>query len=234
MLSRSHCLGTIGYLGGLMTLPELFCWSWGQMLAFNAEHLLQPGESIHYTRARMSLHQTARNWLVQERRGDWLLMLDTDHTFPPDLCLTMLTLMKRYQTPVLTGIYRHKTLPHHPMLWAWQTGQDGLVPIAEYDPTIPCFQVDAAGGGCLMIHGSVLEKCARELPEEEPFTHRGKYGEDFSFFHRCKQLGIPVFATPLAETTHLTLKPITAEDYIEDWWGATEEVPLGVPAIRET
>ncbi len=219
MLDRLRCLGSCGYLGGIPSVPEPFCWSWGAMREFNTEFLCQQGEMIHYTRATFSLHSSARNFLVRELRGDWLWMTDTDHLFEPDIVFKMVKLQQQYQLPVLTAIYRHKALPHHPMLWAWDEADQGFMPFMEYDTTVPCFQVDAAGGGCLLIHRSAIEKLERLCqPPEELFDHSGKWGEDLSFFRRCKQAGIPVYATSLAETIHLMTRGITDEDYVKDWW----------------
>jgi hypothetical protein len=63
------------------------------------------------------------------------------------------------------------------------------------------------------------------LPGEEPFEHRGRYGEDMSFFLRCREVGIPVYATPCVETIHLMPRGITDEDY-RPGWTPSEEVVL--------
>ena len=165
-------------------------------------------------------------------RGDWLWMTDTDHSFEPDIVYKMVHLMQQYRVPILSGIYRHKALPHHPMLWHWSEREQGLVPLAEYDATAPLFQVDAAGAGCLLIHRQVFTCLSEVFPEEEPFEHRGKYGEDFSFFLRCKEAGILAYATPLVETIHLRPHGIQAEDYRPGWF-PVEEVERAVPVARE-
>jgi len=152
-------------------------------------------------------------------RGDWIWMTDTDHVMEPDVVFKMVKLQEQYQLPVLTAIYRHKALPHHPMLWVWNEQEQGFVSLVEYDKTVPCFQVDAAGGGCLLVHRTAIEKLERMcVPPEEIFDHHRKWGEDMSFFLRCRNAGIPVYATPLAETTHLMTRGITEEDYVEGWW----------------
>ena len=219
MLDRLRCLGTCSYLGGIPSVPEAFCWSWGALREFNAEFLCGQGETIHYTRATFSLHSSARNFLVSDMRGDWIWMTDTDHVMEPDVVFKMVKLQEQYQLPVLTAIYRHKALPHHPMLWVWNEQEQGFVSLVEYDKTVPCFQVDAAGGGCLLVHRTAIEKLERMcVPPEEIFDHHRKWGEDMSFFLRCRNAGIPVYATPLAETTHLMTRGITEEDYVEGWW----------------
>lgn len=222
-----RCLGSVGYLGGLLTVPEEFCWSWGQLRELNREYLCGPNEMIHYMRARMSYHAGARNWLAEQMRGEWLLMLDTDHIFTPDILLKMLTLMQQYQVPILSGIYRHKALPHAPVLYMVDEAQAGFRSIVEYDTTVPLFQIGAAGGGCLLIHRNVFVRLRQQSPEP-PFQPIGAKGEDMSFFWRCHQAGIPAYATPQVEAHHLMLRAITTDDYVPEWQ-SSEAVAVAVP-----
>jgi len=201
-----------------MTVPEDFCWTWGALREFNTEFLCQPGEVIHYTRSKMSLHAGARNFLGEARRGQWLFMVDTDVMLEPDALYKMLALMHKYQTPVLTGVVRHKALPHHPLLWHWSETDDGFIPIVEYDKNVQVFRVDAMGAGCLLIANTVFDRLAQAFPDEGPFDHIGKYGEDFSFALRCKKLSIPIYATPLVEAIHLMVRGVTESEYMPDWW----------------
>jgi len=211
-----------------MTVPEEFCWTWGEFREFNAAVLCEPNQIIHYTRSKMSLHAGARNFLAKERRGNWLFMADADVMLEPDTLFKMLTLQKKYHLPVLTGIVRHKALPHHPLLWLWSVERDGFVPIVEHDPSVQVFKIDATGGGCLLIASEVLDQLAWSFPNEEPFDHIGRYSEDLSFCLRLRRLGISLYATPCVQATHLMVRGITDDDYVEGWWEAqTLEVACG-------
>src|SRR5262245_39165467 len=165
MIDTVNCIGTCAYLGGVWAVPEDFCWAWGAMREFNRDYLTGQQEMIHYTRAKFSLHSSARSWLATEMRGDWLFMTDTDHIFEPDVVYKLVTLMERHQLPVLSGIYRHKALPHHPMLWQWSDTEGGFCPLESVDMTVPLFQIDAAGAGCLLIHRRVFQKLAQAFPD---------------------------------------------------------------------
>lgn len=218
-----HCIGTIGYLGGV-TPHEEFCWSWGEMLAFNTQFLCGPGKRIHYTRARMSLHAGARNYLANFMIGDWVLMLDTDQRFVPETAMRMLQIQQRHQVPVLTGLQRHKVPPYHPLWWSWQEDQNGFVPFLEYDPNVQIMQIDACGGGCLLIQREVLQAMRQAFPDEEPFDHIGRYSEDFSFALRCRALNIPLYATPQVHAIHLRTTGVEDDDYIPGWFGEESQV----------
>ncbi len=230
MLNRVQCKGTVAYLGGLLAVPEPFCWDWGQMREFNTAFMCGPDESLYYTRTTFSLHAHARNDLAQQMLGDWVWMTDTDHRFEPDVVFKMVQLMEQYKTPVLSGVYRHKVLPFHPNLYVWNDNDGGgFVPLIEYDSSVPCFRVDAAGGGCLLVHRSVFARLKKAYPDTGPFNHIGHYGEDLSFFLRCREQGIPVYATPHVETTHLRLHGITEHDYVPAWWGESQDITVLVP-----
>src|SRR5262245_49717955 len=113
MIGRK-AIGTVGYLGGLMSVPEEFNWAWGQMIQYNSEYLAESNEYVHMARAKVSYHAAARNSLVDQMLGDWLLQLDTDHKFDPDMLARMLFQMDRHQVDVLTAVYVSKSYPHFP------------------------------------------------------------------------------------------------------------------------
>lgn len=233
MYHRIKMLGTAAYLGGLLAVPEEFCWAWSALREFTSNFLPQESEAVYYLRARFSLHAHARNQLVDDMQGDWLWMTDTDHTFPPHTLYQMVKMMQQYNTPVLSGIYRHKVPPFHPMLWVWSDVGDppGFSPVVEHAKDVPVFQVDAVGAGCLLIHRSVFEALAKAFPGEGPFDHIGKYGEDFSFCLRCRQAKIPIFATPLVESTHMRMQHLTEEVYIPEWFNPDTQADVPVAAV---
>ena len=216
MLIQTKTIGSVAYLGGLMAVPEVFTWSWSQMQEFNSEFLVSPGESIFYNRSTISLHYEARNRLVAHMRGDWLVMLDTDITFDPDLIARLLHRATKDDLDVLTGLYQYKTEPHSPVLYKLNE-QEYLEPVGAWkapDDGQPFFylNVDAAGGGCLFVRRRVFERIDKEL-KERPFDQLPGMGEDFSFFARLRKLGIKIVCDPSIQVHHLLVHPLTMADY---------------------
>jgi hypothetical protein len=210
-------IGTIAYLGGLPALLEAFCWSWGQLIQFNTEYLCGTGQYVHYDKATVSLHHYARNSLVQRFLGDWLLMLDTDHAFEPDLAVRLVTLLedpisRAHNVGVITGIYCHRAGPRSPVLYQWNAEGTGLQPIGAWDPGANLLQVGSAGGGALLVRRWVYERITREL-EVEPFELHKPFGEDHSFFYRLRQLGIPAYAAMHVESQHLEVRTFGLDDF---------------------
>lgn len=213
MLYGKRILGTVAYMGGVMTIPERFTWSWGQMVQWNSEYFCNPGEIVWYDRATMSYHSAARNSIVDKMRGDWLLMLDTDHSFEPDICARMLNIMDDADIDVLTGIYQYKNPPYAPVVYR-KVG-DGFATVGDWSDGLTAFEIGSAGGGCLLVRKHVYDRIRDEL-DEGPFDIDHPYSEDHSFFRRLDKLGIKAYCTPKIQCHHLEVREIGLEDYDRD------------------
>lgn len=207
-------LGTVGYMGGVLAVPEPFCWSLAQLVQFTNEYVCGPGEIVHLARSRVSFHSHARAELVQQARGDWLLMLDTDHQFEPDLLARLLRAMDAHDAQVVVGLYRDRAEPHAPVLY--RRHPSGLFcQVGDFDPPDQPLWVDSAGAGCLLCRRAVFARIEAELGER-PFDQTGALSEDHSFFKRLAQLDVPVLCDPRIECHHLYQKPVTAADFDPD------------------
>lgn len=214
MLLKNRPIGTIAYLGGQPALLEEFTFSLAQMIQFNTEALCGPGEYVHLDRTKASFHSFARNQLAEHMLGDWLLMLDTDHQFAPDLCLRLLDRLNVCEADVIVGLYQHRQWPHAPVLYL-KNAEQLYAPIGAWGgdgAPADVFTVDSAGAGCLLVRRRVFDRIRDEL-HEGPFDIRPPFGEDHSFAKRCEQLGIPIVCDPRIECHHLQVRPISMADY---------------------
>lgn len=221
MLSSKKCIGTVAYLGGLPANLEAFTWSMVNLVSFSHEYVCGPGQTIHWDRTTHSFHTVARNDLVKSMRGDWLLMLDTDHQFEPDLLARLLNRMNQLEADVIVGAYQHRAPPFGPTMWMF-TDDEGTPKQLAHWPQVggkdgtEAIQVDVAGAGCLLVKRRVFRRITEELGEE-PFSvreYKGTVGEDFAFFRRLHKLGIVTICDPRIECHHLYVKPLSIEkDY---------------------
>lgn len=211
MLLAKRPIGTVAYLGGLMAVPEEFCWSFCQMVQFNNEYLCQPSEFVHLIRAKTSYHVSARNNLVERYMGDWLLMFDTDHAFEPDICVRLVSAMQQFDLDVVTALYHYKVPPYLPVLYHWEEGMNSFTPLAAWPAEADLIEAGCAGAGSLLVRRRVFDRIRTEL-KENPFDIIPPLSEDFSFFRRLHKLGIKMHCVPAIESYHLTVRQITSAD----------------------
>lgn len=210
MLIGSNIIGTVGYMGGVMSLPTPFVHSWQQMIEYNYEHLLNPGELIKYDRATVSYHSFARNSLVDNMYGDWLLQLDTDITFEPDLLGRMLNKMYKFDVDVLVGMYLYKSPPHAPVMYNYDPVKKEKQVLGDWQQDADLIPIKGAGAGCLLVRRRVFDKI--RATGQGPFDIYIKDGaplsEDHSFFERLWDLKIRAYWPPDIYVKHLTYKEL--------------------------
>lgn len=212
-MNYNKAIGTVSRM--YSTAPgEYFLDSWEKLILYNREFLETEGY-IHYNKASVSYHELGRSEIVNDMRGDWIFMLDTDHMFAPDLLDRMLFLMEKEKLEVLSGTYQYKRPPHGIVanLWTSPSKEDkGLTPILDWDRKAPLIQIGACGGGVLLVKRSVFSKINEA--GFSPFAKVEGLSEDYSFCYRCKQLDIPVFLAPQIQSHHVINNPLFIQDYM--------------------
>lgn len=218
-----HPVGTVGYVGTPIN-PEEFTWSLVQLVQFCYEYMLPPGTHLHVDRSVVSGQAGARNELVKKMQGDWLLQIDTDHTFDPDLVMRMIQLFEGQKLDVLTGLYHFKQQPYNPVLFQHVGKEYRAVVNWDHKEDVRLLPISAAGGGCLLVRRSVFDRIRKETGAM-PFDPCPPYTtDDFNFFERCRRLGIKCWCAPQIEMKHLMWKSIGSGDYNPAPYEATATV----------
>jgi hypothetical protein len=144
--------------------------------------------------------------------SDWLLMLDSDMTFDPDLVEQLVAHAHPERVPILGGLCFAGGRSHRmfPTIYREVESEDGVTvaPVMDY-PRDRLLKVGATGGACLLIHRQVLVAMAHPYPKgfgtladgrKNPYPWfvegltgaRGEpLGEDVSFCRKARMLGIP-------------------------------------------
>lgn len=190
------------------------------------DHMLQFGilPGFIERRARSQHVWRARNELVEGfllTDCDYLLFVDSDMGIPANTIERMLSVAHVDQRPIVaalcfgqreTGFNEYDystTFDTVPTVYMWNVEDDEVVSFstaAEY-PRDAVIELDATGGACVMIHRGVLEKMRAEFGDHwfTPMPHPrsgGQFGEDTSFFLRCRQLAVPVHLDTSIKTSH--------------------------------
>lgn len=190
------------------------------------EHMLQYGMLPGFLerRARSQHVHRARNEIVAGFLAtdcDYLLFVDADMGIPKNAIERLLAVAHSTERPIVAGLCFAQrdtgfdedtystTFDVVPTVQLWNE-EDGEVVsfsiVADY-PRDAVVQIDATGGACVLIHRGALEKMRAEFGDHwfTPLTNPrsgGPFGEDTSFFLRCRQLGVPVHMDTSVKTSH--------------------------------
>lgn len=205
------------------TVSTQFTHSLAPMLIYSQHTLCGKHEYIHYHWARASYHELGRTELVDNAVGEWLISLDTDHQFTPDLLDRLLFYKNREKAKVISGVYTYKNPPYAPVANMWGEN-DSVVPLAAWDPKLDVIRVGPVGGGCLLVDLPVFTRIKREL-REAPFHIIQGLSEDYSFCKRLKKLDIPVHLALKVESHHLAPRNVLhISDYVDQFRPAFENM----------
>lgn len=254
MIITRKPIGSIAYCGRGPHWDD-FLWAWSQLVQFTFENLEifcdRSCQTVHVLHGAKSGQYFTRNWISEAMLGDWVLSVDTDHTFEPDLLYRMLRVFNNPQFPVdvLVGLYQYRGEPYNPVLYNWDEQAQRYQHIIHHATTEPLqiVRVDAAGCGHMMVRRRVYDRI-REETGDKPFNpfdftdaqtgQRTQWGEDFSFFERLRQLRIPVWCCPDIRSFHLRTKETTMDEFDEKLVQVLPPIkvdggPLMQPAVPE-
>ncbi len=191
------------------------------------EHMLQFGVLPGFIerRARSQHVHRARNEIVQgflDSGCDYLFFVDADMGIPKNAIERLMSVAHADERPIVAGLCFAQrdtgfseddystTFDIIPTVQVWNVEDDDEVLsfsiVTDYPRDTVC-EIDATGGACVLIHRGVLEKMRSEFGDHwfTPITNRltgGPFGEDTSFFLRCRRLAIPVHMDTSVKTSH--------------------------------
>jgi hypothetical protein len=226
-MSGGVCLSWID--GGLCS--GWFMASVTNMLTLDARldrHIIgDKGDQIHL-QSSPRIHE-ARNQMVDhfaalEQQPEWLLMIDADMTFEPDLVYKMLAVAHPERVPIVGALCFgggrvHEPFPTIYRLLEEKVGERSYYSLDKvYDyPRDTLVSVGATGAACLLVHRqvfAVMKKHYGTLPDgslnPSPWFAEGitglkgeGWGEDTVFCLRAKSLGIPVHVDTRIKVGHV-------------------------------
>lgn len=146
-----------------------------------------------------SLVYTSRNELAKfaiKNEVDYVLWLDSDMVFNPDLMERMIETMQEQDVDMLTGLYFRRTAPYTPVLFdklaPRRTGWD-FTDFREL-PEKGLFEVGGCGFGCVCMSTEVL--ISVQGKHGYLFHPMNNGGEDVSFCWRVRDCGYKIMCDP--------------------------------------
>ncbi len=132
-------------------------------------------------KARNNIH---RKYYHNGGKVPYLMMLDSDILFPPDLVDTLMA----HHLPIVGGWYKDKNATdHHPVVYDYEKDENGITYWKHRDkPGTGLERVDGMGAGCWLMTREVAEVLG-----EEPYETFGG-GEDMKLCRKLMELNIPL------------------------------------------
>lgn len=176
---------------------------------------------------------TARNKQVSgfldDSDADWLLIVDSDMTFPPDALETLIVNADPVEAPIVGGLCfgvrdDSRGLEYWPTMYQFDVVDDELLSyrIKSWEPD-SMFPVHATGAAFILIHRTVLESMRVKFAERAPWiwfeeqNHNGRpWGEDMTFCLRAIQCGFPIYVHTGVHIGHMKTRKVTVDTY-NDW-----------------
>lgn len=170
--------------------------------------------------------------------SEWLLMLDTDMTFPGTLLEQLMSVADPVQVPIVGGLCFTGGTDHAPKPTIYRQVVMNKGEANEYITAAPVFdyprdalvKVGATGAACLLMHRSALgamKNRFEKLPDGRinpyPWFAEGlmgpngeAWGEDVAFCLRAGSMGIPVHVLTSCRLGHI--KPVQIDEvYFDNW-----------------
>jgi len=174
----------------------------------------------------------ARNEIARKLEKDWLFMMDSDVTVPPEALIRLLS----WNLPIVSGVVfqssidrpapaiyrygrraygRHYYISKVPELENFLLKQEHGNDLATIFPAKreDLIECDGVGCACILIHRSVFASI------KEPYfvLNSGKYGgEDFYFCRKAKRAGFQIYADPGVLCGHRP-KQLIGYQYFLSW-----------------
>jgi len=147
----------------------------------------------------------ARNHLVEDREGDYVLFMDSDQEFGSTIIEDLL----KHDVPIVAPIVHKKTAPYLPVIYQKAKDWDEITPNYHAYVIWPLnqpFKVDMVGTGCVLIREEVFNTVTKPY-----FQYTEKCGEDMYFFLKTEKAGYTILIDPRLPIAHITQQLI---DYL--------------------
>ena len=151
---------------------------------------------------------------------DYVLFIDSDMTFEPDLAQRLIARKKE----VITGLYVDKHENHKPLLFSILSpeneDQAAFAKRSGMDLTKDLIEIQGCGAGALLVTNNALRLL--KIHQHDWFKPFKGLGEDVSFCHRVNSIGLPdmkIYCDTTVRLGHLK----TIEYTFDDWTGVLDE-----------
>ena len=166
-----------------------------------------------------SLIYDSRNRLAEYAvriEADYILWLDSDMTFPPDVLERMMKVLDEHsEIDILTGLYCRRSAPFTPVAFdVLELNEDGVLQFENMDEVPDGLkEVAGCGFGCVLMRTDCLLDIAAKEGGGVWFSPMANVGEDCAFCMRARQEGYKIYIDPSIEFGHMGYAAVTRDFY---------------------
>jgi GT2 family glycosyltransferase len=150
----------------------------------------------------------AADYAIDTMGADWIVQLDDDATFPPDVLRRLLS----HQKDVVCALAYQRKPPH--LTCTFEVGDDGLLgkPLEGIEHT-GLRRVDVSGFHCSIIRASVFKKLRAAGIKQYYGGFDNKVGEDFAMCLNLKKIGVQMYCDTELISGHIGASIVVDEAY---------------------
>ena len=166
--------------------------------------------------------------------SDWLFFIDSDIGITLETFTKMCQVADKKDKPIISGVYfiakEHEGSLPIIMPCIFNDINENTIMYHHPLPENKIIKVDSAGMGLVLIHRNVIKQLKKKygkdafLFAEKNLSGDNFIGEDISFFRKCKEAGILVYAHTGAIAKHI--KKVSWDlDYYKLYWNNKNTPP---------
>lgn len=221
-ITVAYCHG--GQVEGLFldSMVRLGMSPFGQRLVFSSK---TGGGVLGQVGTRITRNRNALCHEFLAGPGEWMLMIDTDHTFSPEMVERLYYAADPAAAPVIGALCFGRALTGEitPTMYRMARHQDNpeelIVTVIESWTPGDIVEVHGTGAAFLLVHRTVLEAMQAVWPGTTSWFFEGatadgkEFGEDIFFCQRARRVGVTIRVHTGCEAPHLKPILVASDDY---------------------
>lgn len=182
---------------------------------------MSSGPNLNTARNKQATH------FLEETDAEWLLIVDSDMVFDPDVIVRLLEVADPEKAPVVGGLCFGETTKQDgrvvpfPTLYTYGENLVGQQVDFNAEPVERLVQVNGTGTGFLMVHHTVFEAVADKFGDRAPLVWfeemvlEGRlWSEDQMFCLRAQQAGFPIHVDMQTRIGHVKRHIVDIGSYL--------------------
>lgn len=215
-------LGTIG----IPTRDHLNAATVASIISSDLRWAIELGRPIEFVILQGNVLTWQRNEIINRMRGDWVLFIDDDMTWPPDAISRIVRTREEHDFDILGGLCFRRAHPFQPTMYMREQADRGHYNFLESWSEGEIVEVDATGMAFCLVHKRVFEmmiegpmppfgvRMAMGGPPPNFFRWEGSYGEDLRFCQEAKAAGARIHVDTSIVIGHRAEVSIGPRDFL--------------------